>query len=81
MWGNPILVMGSGHIGERIDRTLVREGAGVVVHSRDEERAGRVAAEARDATAPRPKTHYVVGSDARIGMLYWPARRGIAARP
>jgi len=56
MWGNPILVMGSGHIGERIDRTLVREGAGVVVHSRDEERAGRVAAETRDATASRPKS-------------------------
>src|SRR5215207_181442 len=77
MWGNLILVMGSGGgIGERIDRTLVREGAAVVVHGRDEERAGRVAAEARDATAPRPKTHYVVGSDARIGMLYWPGEEG-----
>jgi NAD(P)-dependent dehydrogenase (short-subunit alcohol dehydrogenase family) len=36
MWGNPILVMGSGGgIGERIDRTLVREDAAVVVHGRD----------------------------------------------
>jgi hypothetical protein len=36
MWGNPILVMGSDGIGERIDRTLVREDAAVVVHGRDE---------------------------------------------
>src|SRR5829696_710691 len=77
MWGNPILVIGSGRgMGERIDRTLVREGAAVVVHSRDEERAGRVAAEIRDATAPRPKTYYVVDDDARIGMLYWPSEEG-----
>ena len=82
MWGNLILVIGSGcGIGERIDRTLVRKGAAVVVHGRDEERAGRVAAETRDATAPRPKTHYVVDDDARIGMLYWPGEEGIAARP
>jgi len=66
MWGHPILVMGSGRgIGERIDRTLVREGAAAVMHGQDEARTGRVAGETRDASAPRPKTHYVVGSGRR----------------